>query len=127
NGPLPSATKVTVTYGSGREEYVVGSPSSPEILFCDVLDEDGVPVEPGAGGASGGSGGAKGEGEGGGFGTWSEDGIAGLRCELWTQGPATIEIVAEGYPEIVEDLRREEGSCTLTRELVLAPEGDAGS
>jgi hypothetical protein len=127
NGALPIGTRVTVTYGSGREEYVVGAPSRPEILFCDVLDEEGVPIEPGAGGATGGSAGAGPEGEGGGFGVRSADGIAGLRCALWTQGPATIEIVAEGYPEISEDLRRGEGSCTLTKELVLAPEGDAGS
>jgi hypothetical protein len=129
DGPLPPSIKVIVTYGSGREEYVASSPARPEILFCDVTDEDGVPLEGGTDTSSGGAGagGAATEGEGGGPGARRKGAIDGLRCALWTQGPATIEIVAEGYPNLVEDLKREEGSCSLTKELELAPEADAGS
>ena len=129
DGPLPASTKVIVTYGSGREEYAANSPSHPEILFCDVTDEDGVPLDGGTDPSSGGAGagGAATEGDGGGPGARRKGAIEGLRCALWTQGPATIEIIAEGYPDRVEDLKREEGSCSLTKELDLAPEADAGS
>ncbi len=130
DGPLPASVKVIVTYGSGREEYVASSPTRPEILFCDVTDEDGVPLDGGADPSSGagGAGGAAGEGQGGGpSGARRKGAIEGLRCALWTQGPATIEIIAEGYPDLVEELKREEGSCSSTKELELAPEGDAGS
>lgn len=128
-GPLPASTKVIVTYGSGREEYAADAPTRPEILFCDVTDEDGVPIEAGAqpGAGTGGAGSVPSEGEGGSAGLANGSGIAGLRCTLWTQGPATVEVVAEGYPELREDLRREEdGTCTLTKELELLPEPDAG-
>jgi hypothetical protein len=126
DGPLPASTKVIVTYGSGREEYVTGTEARHEILFCDVTDEDGVPIEPGAGGAGGG-GGTESEGEGGSPAARRKGGIEGLRCQLWTQGPATIEILAEGYPDLIEDLKVEEGFCSLSKELELAPEADAGT
>lgn len=118
-----------MTYGSGREEYVADSPKRPEILFCDVTDEDGVPIEGGSGSYpnAGGAGSLPSENEGGSANQPDENTIAGLRCTLWTQGPATVEVVADGYPELVEDFRREQdGSCTLTKELELSPEPDAG-
>lgn len=110
-----------VAYGSGREEYALSARGRPEILFCKATDANGEPLDEGLGGVGGAAGQGAG-GEGGNDSGRRGDDVRGLRCELWTQGPATITVLAEGYAELTEDLRRERSECTLTKELKLEPE-----
>ncbi|MFO7181126.1 MAG: hypothetical protein DIU78_020670 [Pseudomonadota bacterium] len=100
---LPSDVSVTVHYGGGRETYTLTEPSSPQVLFCEVRSAERTA---GAAGAP-------------------DEGVSSLVCRLWTEGPATLEVNADGYVPIDEELRLEPGACTTTIGIDLIPEMDS--
>jgi hypothetical protein len=127
HGELPSDTLIVLIYGSGREEYRLSENGTPEVLFCSPADTEGEPLEAGAPDpAQGGASGASGASSTGGGGASAASGVASLRCELWTQGPATLEITGRGYPDLREELKLQRETCTVEAELELT-RGDAGS
>jgi len=136
SGDLPADTVVTMIYGSGREEYRVGEEDSPLSLFCEPATRDGEALDPGdgsagaggspAGGASGAGGASASAGAGGATGATNSQGVPALRCSLWTDGPATLEITAEGYPKHTVELELRRGTCTVD-ELIELMQGDAGA
>jgi hypothetical protein len=137
-GDLPADTLVVLIYGSGREEYRLSDPHKAELLFCTPTDADGQPLAragAGAGGAAadpGGAGGASGvagassAGGAAGADSSSLQGVPALHCTLYTQGPVTLEITAEGYPELRQELELEPGKCTVEQKIEII-EGDAGA
>jgi hypothetical protein len=44
---------------------------------------------------------------------------ASLACQLWTEGPARIELTAQGYSTVERDLRVNSEQCTTAVELEL--------
>lgn len=127
-GPLPADTVVVLTYGSGTEQYALSDPSTPEVLFCTPLDSEGQPLEAGAPTAAQGGAASDGglAGAGGSAGSGSLDVVGSLRCTLWTQGPATLEVTASGYPDLKQELKLQRGTCTVEKSIELAPE-DGGA
>jgi hypothetical protein len=95
NAPLPANTHINVRYGGNRdgEPYVLGQERRGPAVFCDEDHSPGggpsvaeAEPEPGAG-AGGAPNSAPGE-------VWV------LRCGLYTQGPARLDAMAEGYEPI---------------------------
>jgi hypothetical protein len=146
DGPLPSDTLVTVAYGGGSEEYRADAPGPKQVVFCEPTTADGGALPPmGAGGESG-AGGAGGEPSananggapnslGGGGGVGGETGatphasalLEGIRCQLWTQGPATVTVdTNDVYETKVHPLRVSNTVCTVVETIEVAPPEDAG-
>jgi hypothetical protein len=109
----------------------------PQVLFCARSDREGEPLAGGGGAASGGgaagnggAGGASGAGgtgaSAGGAAPLAPSGVPALRCTLWTQGPATLEITGTGYLDQVEELELMRGTCTVEAQLELM-RGDGGA
>jgi hypothetical protein len=102
--PLPGDLVITVKYGSGVEIYDVQHPNlSPEVVFCKKVREGGT-TDKDAG---------------------AEDADA-IVCDLWTDGAATITLMAEGYPEKKVDLSAEVDECglKLKEESITLDKGD---
>lgn len=118
DGPLPADTEVVVEYGGGSEEsYLLDAEPEPRIMFC--MPHVPGPADPaqksnaGAGGQAaggGGDGGADGE---------PAAPATRLECELWTQGPAIVEITGGDYALLHEDLKLARDECTLAVDLAL--------
>ena len=149
DGPLPPTTWVHVAYGgSSFEDYHADMPGPRQVVFCEPTAADGGALqepedsgvdasaaggaggEPslaalgGAAGASGGHGGAGGEG-----GATPElaSALAGLRCQLWTQGPATITVDSgEVYALAEQKLKVSNTVCTVVETIELEPPEDGG-
>jgi len=111
HAPLPDGTRVNVRYGANQkgEAYVIGTPSTPQAVHCT---EDTTP-----GGAPGdaqdpeaASGGAPGE-----------SGVWALRCLLYTQGPARLDVRATGYEPIVDLSLDHEDGCEIPIVETLEP------
>lgn len=134
-GWLPENTLVSVTFGGGSiEEYSPAVPHNSVVLFCTpqygALGAGGAggdagsgaaPVAPAplAGAAGTGSGGVDAAGSGsGGAGGGGGIVIRSIRCELWTGGPATLEVKAREWDEKL-DLERDPKLCTTPEDLVL--------
>ncbi|HYO93564.1 MAG TPA: hypothetical protein VER33_03585 [Polyangiaceae bacterium] len=96
-GALPPDTHITVLYGSGTESYDLAEPSEGEVLFC--VGDAGASGEAGAPGES----------------------PSRLQCTLWTEGPASLHVKADGFGEERRDLRLDNQLCTVTAEVVLVP------
>lgn len=123
NLPLPEDTRINVRYGANPEgePYALGENGSPQAVRCT---EDSSP-----GGApsvdkqrdSAGAGGGDGSGGGG---VWA------LRCLLYTQGPARLDVTASGYAPIDDrplSLDRKH-RCDVDVDVTLEPEKpDAGT
>jgi len=123
---------VRVAYGgSSVEEYRADMPAIRQVVFCEpALPDGGAPPlanDAGAGG-QGGAGGEAGAPSGGGMGgeatasAGSGGGaeldaggaaLPGLRCELWTQGPATLEVEAREFEPVERTLRVSTSACTV--------------
>lgn len=74
-----------------------------------------------AGRGSDGHGGQGGQSEGGSSGILSSDeGWPGLRCELYTEGPATIELEATGFEPEIRELRLSPKVCTVFEAIELS-------
>jgi len=121
-GALPWDLRLEVEYGAGSESFTFLPGAKPQIVFCSA-----VPAELGQGGAA--SGASAGDatteaGEGGatagGGGSASSGARHGsLECELYTEGPATIELMALGFETVERDLKLDAEQCTTNVELEL--------
>jgi hypothetical protein len=136
-GRLPENTVVSVTFGGGSVEvYSPAVPHDPVVLFCTPnrgpLGAGGAggdagagaaPVAPApmAGMAGTGSGGIDGSAGSGSGGRGEHIVIRSIRCELWTGGPATLEVKARDWDEKL-DLEREPKLCTTPEVMVLGDE-----
>ena len=140
DGQLPPDMVVRVAYGgSSVEEYRADMPAIRQVVFCEpALPDGGAPPlanDAGAGG-QGGAGGEAGAPSGGGMGgeatasAGSGGGaeldaggaaLPGLRCELWTQGPATLEVEAREFEPVERTLRVSTSACTVMETIELQP------
>jgi hypothetical protein len=113
NRPLPADTIVHVTYGgSGMEEYNLAAPGDQEVVFCQVADADGHPLE-----ASVPTAGAAGEG--------NDEPVQALACALWTGGYSKVEVRSVSVAPVVYPLSPRDHVCTVD-ELILLDLPDAG-
>jgi len=121
-GPLPKHTLVEVTFGGGsKESYSPSLPSDHEVLFCETNSEPtggmGGATHTGAGAwAAGGD--AMDAGAGGTGGARSERPIRHITCEIWSGGPATISIRANGLLA-TRDLEPDSEICSRSESIVL--------
>jgi len=128
NGPLPSDTRINVIYGSNQmgEPYELGRPARKQAVFCDEDttvggasgdgDDRGGPSHSKANGGAGGDAGVE---------TTPEPStqVQALRCRLYTQGPARLDVTATGY-EPVKDHKlsfEDEPHCRVLAEVTLTP------
>lgn len=117
-GPLPADTRLNVRYGGNPdgEPYALDAPRTPQAVSCEE--------DTSLGGAGPSAGAAGGEAPDAASDVWR------LRCGLYTQGPARIDLTATGY-EPIEDLPLsfESGrGCEVLREVKLLPaKPDAGT
>lgn len=98
-GRLPPDLSVAVEFGGGNEAVSIRGGLKGQVIFCDLVSHE--PGEGGAGGAE-------------------PFGYGALLCELWTEGPATVQIMAPGFEPFERDLRIDEDECTTPIELELA-------
>ena len=145
DGPIPSDTELTVTFGgSGVEEYSLRFGNGDNKTVCCVAaSASESPPSPRCGSRVAGrgsslrvdgaafDGGASGSTEG----SASDAGTAAIACDLWTDGAAEIEISASGYALLQQTLRAEPSEGELaedcaalqTKEVsVSLARGDAG-
>jgi hypothetical protein len=125
-GPLPSDTRINIRYGGNPEgePYELGKPRTPQAVSCEEdLTQGGAPADAPAlvGGA----------GAGGVVATpTSDERVWALRCGLYTQGPARVDVDATGFEPVddqalsFDDRRR----CEVEHEVTLVPlKPDAGT
>jgi len=136
NGPLPSDTRINVIYGSNQmgEPYEIGQPARKQAVFCEEDTSVGGASGDGDGDGDGDGedakdGQAKGDGGDGGDGTvtnppepMSPD-VWALRCRLYTQGPARLDVTATGYQKIKDHKLSfdDETHCRVHAEVTLIP------
>jgi hypothetical protein len=92
---LPADTRINVRYGGNPdgEPYALGEARTPQAVSC-TEDLGGAPsADDPARGGEGGAGGAPA----------ASSGVFALRCGLYTQGPARLDVTATGY-EPIDDL-----------------------
>jgi len=117
---LPADTRINVRYGGNPdgEPYALGEPRTPQAVSCSE-DTAGAPsVDDNVSGA--GAGGAPAMGGG---------AVYVLRCDLYTQGPARVDITATGYEPVEDEALSFERKrhCEVPIELKLVPaRSDAG-
>ncbi len=117
--PLPPDTRINVRYGGNPdgEPYELGNPRTPQAVSC-VEDATSSPAPTEI--TEGGQGGATSTGNA---------GVSKLRCGLYTQGPARLDVSAAGY-EAIEDLPlsfEQRKHCEVEERVVLkAQKLDAG-
>jgi hypothetical protein len=124
-GPLPPDTQINVHYGGNQEgeTYALGDSRTPQAVFCDEdTTAGGAPAASEPNAPTSGAGGAPNE-------VPPDDGVQALRCRLYTQGPARLDVTASGYTTI-EDQRLPldtKERCEIAAAVVLMPEKpDAG-
>lgn len=131
-GPLPEGTQINVRYGGNQdgESYTLGHPRTPQAVFCDELSSTGgASSENQAEGAAAGAGGRGALGETS-SGTAAPEPVDELRCRLYTQGPARLDVTAAGYVPIDDRGLTLDGPrrCQVLENIVLEREKpDAGS
>ncbi|RYZ04043.1 MAG: hypothetical protein EOO73_25675 [Myxococcales bacterium] len=131
-GPLPPDTRINVLYGSNQEgePYALGQPGRKQAVFCEEdTVQGGAPSERSDSGSasaeSGGAGGAPSEAPAppeGDPGAAAER-VWALRCRLYTQGPARLDVTATGY-EPIEDRAlsfADDDRCDVEALVVLTP------
>ena len=120
NGPLPADTRINVRYGGNREgePYVLGDTRTPQAVFCKELTAP--PADPNAEGS--GSAGAAGASP------TTPEGVFTLRCRLFTQGPARLDVSAEGYQSIEDESLSfdDDERCEVEKPVTLKRLLDAG-
>lgn len=134
DAPLPPDTRINVLYGSNQEgePYELGKPGRKQAVFCEEdTVQGGGPSEsaepgPGAmeGGGAGGAAGSDGAAPAPSEGDASTD-VWALRCRLYTQGPARVDVTAEGY-EPIKDRKLmfpedDEDRCDVKAVITLTP------
>jgi hypothetical protein len=95
-GSLPDDLNLAVEFGGGNEAVSIAGGLDGQVIFCDLVSR-----EPGEGGRA------------------AEESGGALLCELWTEGPATVQITATGFEPLERDLRVDEDECTTSIELEL--------
>jgi hypothetical protein len=130
DAPLPPDARINVRYGSNQEgePYALGQPGRKQAVFCEEdTVQGGGPAqsaEPpsGASGTGGAGGAAPSE--------LDEQGDASvavweLRCRLYTQGPARVDVTATGYEPIEDQALSFDGDdddrCNVRALVVLTP------
>ncbi|MES1184321.1 MAG: hypothetical protein ABUL60_10925 [Myxococcales bacterium] len=111
---LPSDTRINVRYGGNPdgEPYALGESRTPQAVSCSE-DTAGAPSvddsvsAAGAGGAPAMGGGA----------------VYALRCGLYTQGPARVDVTATGYEPVEDEALSfdRKRHCEVPIELKLIP------
>lgn len=94
DAPLPPDLRLNVRYGGNHEgeSYALGEKHTPQAVFCsEDMSQGGAGNEPTPSGGASNS-----EPEEAGSRVWA------LRCRLYTQGPARIDVAATGYEPIEE-------------------------
>jgi hypothetical protein len=117
NGPLPENTRINVRYGGNRdgEPYALGDTRTPQAVFCKELSTARAEDAPNAGGASS---------------TIEQpEEVWTLRCRLFTQGPARLDVEAEGYESIADESLSfdDDDRCEVEKMVVLKRLVDAGT
>jgi hypothetical protein len=127
-GPLPTGTRINIRYGGNPEgePYELGKPRTAQAVSCmEDLTPGGAPAEAPAlvGGAGAGGAGVIAT-------PTSDERVWALRCGLYTQGPARVDVDATGFEPVDDqalsfDDRRH---CEVEREVTLVPlKPDAGT
>jgi hypothetical protein len=120
DAPLPPDTRLNVRYGGNHEgeSYALGEKHTPQAVFCsEDTSQGGASSEPAA---SAGAGGQGSEPE-------PSSSVWALRCRLYTQGPARVDVTASGYEPIEEqDLTLADERCRVEKVVELKPAMDAG-
>jgi len=126
---LPPDTRINVRYGGNPdgEPYELGRPRTPQAVSCvEDTSPGGAPstdAQPAA--VEGGQGGAPSTGN-----VTDDAGVVALRCGLYTQGPARLDVTASGYEPIKDRELSFDGKqrCEVAEPVVLAPlKADAGT
>jgi hypothetical protein len=118
-GPLPTHTLVEVTFGGGsKESYSPGFPNDHEVLFCEINSAPSGGMGGAAHTGAGGVGDAMDGGAGGTSGANLDRPIRRIVCEIWSGGPATISIRANGLLA-TRDLEPDSEICSRSESVVL--------
>ncbi|MEI9937121.1 MAG: hypothetical protein WDO69_07835 [Pseudomonadota bacterium] len=114
--PLPADTVVQVTYaGSAEEDYRLSDRNARhEVVFCQVADENGTPVDASAPDAVGGAGAAGAAGAGN-----APDVVESLFCAFYTAGFTHIKVSGSGFETVEYDLAPKGDVCTVNEPLTL--------
>lgn len=115
---LPDDTRINVRYGGNPdgEPYGLGEARTPQAVSC-TESMGGAPAVDDE--ARGGEGGAPGSA----VATPSSSAVFALKCGLYTQGPARLDVTASGY-EPIEDqalLFERKKRCEVPIEVKLMP------
>jgi hypothetical protein len=117
NGPLPGDTRINVRYGGNRdgEPYALGDTRTPQAVFCKEMSTPRAEETPGEGGAT--------------SAIDERPGVWTLRCRLFTQGPARLDVEAHGYQSIEDQSLSfdDEQRCEVEKTVVLKRLLDAGT
>jgi hypothetical protein len=129
--PLPADTRINVRYGGNQEgePYTLGATTTPQAVFCvEDASMGGAPANGDnerAAGAAGTPPEPEPEPE-----PAPPQSIVGLRCRLYTQGPARLDVTASGFEPIDDhalSLERKK-RCEVPIDITLAPlKPDAGT
>lgn len=118
--PLPPDTRLNVRYGANPdgEPYVLGKTNTPQAVRCtEDSSPGGAPAVEAAASAAG-TGGAGGEES-----AEPSSVVWALRCLLYTQGPANVDVTATGFETIKDRPLAPERKrrCEVDTEVVLEP------
>lgn len=116
-GPLPPDTRINVRYGGNPdgEPYQLGKPRTPQAVSClEDTSPGGAPSDDRASGVAAGAGGESAP---------DDTAVWRLRCALYTQGPARLDVTAKGYEPIKDtELSFEhQQHCEVDERFVLVP------
>jgi hypothetical protein len=129
--PLPPDTRINVRYGGNPdgEPYALGETRTPQAVSCSEAtggapsDDDGP--SSGEGGAAGASASVSASAP-----ALDNAAVLALKCGLYTQGPARLDVSATGY-EPIEDQElsfERKKHCKVPIEVKLLPlQPDAGT
>jgi hypothetical protein len=119
DGSLSRDTVVRVYYGGGDpehpEEFRIDEQAPHFVLFCEVTDSARNAIDAGIPGV-GGEAGASHE---------NRDPVQGIRCRMWTDGSAQLEVESSFQPTQRLNLTPKKDECTVPTDFLLK-RGDAG-
>lgn len=103
---IPRASRITVTYGAGKETHSVNEAIEGPAVFCEWVSVGRTDVTADGGDAT--------------------EFPSELHCDLWTSGPALLEFLAPGFMPVGVELRPDQGDCGIvTRQFEVALERPA--
>jgi len=120
DGLLPRDTVVRVYYGAGDpehpEEFRLDATTPHFVLFCELIDREGNAIDGGISGVGGEAG----------AGSDIADPVEGIRCQLWTDGSAQLEVESSLHPTQRLNLTPKKNVCTQQTAFSVK-RGDAGT